>query len=106
MTLIVLLDLVALVLLARSLKQTGVSILLASGAAIGLSALARPSILIFLLVLPLVYSHKATARGYRSWATKTFWVWLGVTIVITPVLVRNYVVGRDVVPIALLRWLS
>ncbi|MCZ6766038.1 MAG: tetratricopeptide repeat protein [bacterium] len=99
-TLIVLLDLVALVLLARSLKQTGVSILLASGAAIGLSALARPSILIFLLVLPLVYSHKATARGYRSWATKTFWVWLGVTIVITPVLVRNYVVGRDVVPIA------
>jgi len=99
-TLIVFLDLAALLLITISIKRDGVWLLLASGAVIGLSALARPNILILLPVLPLVFAFKGSMRQWRPWVTKTLWVWLGSAILITPVLVRNYVVGHDIVPIA------
>jgi 4-amino-4-deoxy-L-arabinose transferase-like glycosyltransferase len=57
----------------------------------GLSALARPNIIIFLALLfvpLLVWQGRA---GWKRWG----WVWLGVAILAVPVVIRNTIVGSD-----------
>ncbi|MEJ2721716.1 MAG: tetratricopeptide repeat protein, partial [bacterium] len=76
---------------------------LASGLVLGLSAVARPSILILIPVLPFVFhwSRRGGAvRRDRAWLRQTILVIAGSLVVIMPVIVRNYVIGRDIVPIA------
>ncbi len=76
-----------------------------AGLVLGLSAIARPSILILVPVLPFVFRHAAAprkgaenepVRGYG----RPLWSSAGSLVFILPVLVRNFVVGRDFVPIA------
>lgn len=57
----------------------------------GLSALARPNVLIFLtlLILPLL-----VWQGRQAWK-RWGWLWVGVAILVVPVIVRNTIVGRD-----------
>jgi len=61
------------------------------GAIGGLSALARPNIFIFLglLIIPVVAWHGRS--GWKKWGM----VWIGVGILVVPVIVRNSIVGRD-----------
>jgi 4-amino-4-deoxy-L-arabinose transferase-like glycosyltransferase len=61
------------------------------GAIGGLSALARPNIFIFmaLLIIPLLVWHGR--QGWKRWG----WIWVGVAILVVPVMVRNTIVGRD-----------
>ena len=96
-TLIVFLDLAALVIFCMAVERHGVAWFLATGVVLGLSAIARPSILIFVAVVPVALFWVGKPR---AWRRQTLLVIAGLMIVITPVLVRNYVVGRDFVPIA------
>ncbi|MEE9269533.1 MAG: glycosyltransferase family 39 protein [Candidatus Krumholzibacteria bacterium] len=102
-TLIVFLDLVALLLVSVSVRRRNLGWFLAAGLVLGLSATARPSILVLVPVLPLVLFLNRRAVGparSRVWHKQTAAVLAGLIVVVTPVLVRNYVVGRDFVPIA------
>jgi len=104
-TFVVFLDLALLFVLSVALKRRSPGLLFVSGAILGLSAIARPSILILIPVLPFVFHYSAAAHatpspGRRPWIRQTAWVVLGSLVFILPVMVRNYVVGRDVVPIA------
>lgn len=102
-TLILLLDVLALLLLARSMRDGKRSMFLVSGVVLGLSAIARPNILIFFPALALVFYFRGrgqTAHRLPTWLSQTLLVYLGAFIIILPVLIRNYVIGRDVVPIA------
>ncbi|MEJ2721717.1 MAG: glycosyltransferase family 39 protein, partial [bacterium] len=78
----------------------------AAGLALGISAVARPSVLIYLPALPVVLyfavpsTGAGSRRNHRAWIRQTALVYAAAAVVILPVIVRNYVVGRDIVPIA------
>jgi 4-amino-4-deoxy-L-arabinose transferase-like glycosyltransferase len=105
-TLIVFLDVLALILLIKSMRTGRTRMFLTAGLVLGLSALARPNILILLPVVPLAFhmfersgaGHRAAAS--QQWLKGTLLVYVAVVCVILPVVVRNYIVGRDIVPIA------
>ncbi|UCG51607.1 MAG: tetratricopeptide repeat protein [Candidatus Latescibacterota bacterium] len=105
-TLVVFLDLLLLLSLSVAIKRQSLYLFVLSGVIFGISAIARPSILILALVLPVVFHyanparrHKTTIRG-SVWQKQTALVVAGALVVILPVIIRNYVVGRDFVPIA------
>jgi tetratricopeptide (TPR) repeat protein len=104
-TLIIFLDLVAFILLVRSTRSMRLSLAVSAGLVLGMSAIARPNILILLPLIPFVYAagrekiHDGKT-GTRFWLRRTVLVYAGATLVILPVLIRNYVVGHDIVPIA------
>lgn len=92
--LLVVLVLAGFVLLLRSREKDRQWIL--PGLAFGLAAITRPNVLAFLAVLPVWFWLE-----YRQglWRRLLLFV-LGVLLPIVPVTVRNYVVGRQFVPIA------
>jgi len=57
----------------------------------GLSALARPNIFIFLGLLFIPLMAWQGRSGWKKWGM----VWIGVGILVAPVVVRNTIVGRD-----------
>jgi tetratricopeptide (TPR) repeat protein len=103
-TLIVFLDLALLLVLAIAIERRSTALLAAAGLVLGLSAITRPSILILVPVLPVVFRHAAERRkdpgAGRAWIRQTAIVVAGSLVFILPVLVRNFAVGRDFVPIA------
>ncbi|UCH83212.1 MAG: glycosyltransferase family 39 protein, partial [Candidatus Latescibacterota bacterium] len=105
-TLVVFLDLLALLFLSAAIQRQSPRLLLMSGVILGLSAVARPSILILIPVLPIVFhytrppSSGKPAQGRGIWIRQTVLVVTGALAVILPVVARNFIVGRDIVPIA------
>ena len=73
---------------------------LGCGAILGLSAIARPNVLLFGVVLLLWIFLRMRRRGLRRVVVYLVAFCLGVLLVILPVTVRNYVVSKDFVPIA------
>jgi len=111
-TLVVLLDVVALNAVLRAEERPSRGRWFAAGAILGASAIARPNVLVFLPAL-LVWmwwrgaapdAATAASPDGRSRARRAGWafalVLLGVAVVVAPVTVRNYAVGGDLVPIA------
>ncbi|MGD8412617.1 MAG: tetratricopeptide repeat protein [Candidatus Latescibacterota bacterium] len=104
-TTILFLNTAGLFLFARGLKVDGARgwlLVASSGIMFGLSAIARPSVLIFFPVLPLVvFWNRDRGRGASlRWVGRSAVVLGTIAVVILPVMVRNYVVGRAVVPVA------
>ena len=97
--LIVFLDLVMILLLLRALRSPSRISHLLPGLALGLSAIARPNVLLFApaVVLWLVVVYRPAWRRSLTYAG---FFGLGCVLVILPVTVRNYVVGKDRVLIA------
>jgi len=99
-TMVVFVDIGALYLMTRAIRSRRARDFVLAGIVFGLSAIARPSILIVVIALPLVlYFHTRRSQA-KLWLRQSAWVAAGLVVVITPVLVRNFVVGRDFVPIA------
>ena len=103
-TLIGFLDVAMLLVLAQAVHRPRPWLFVLAGVLAGLSAIARPSILIFVPFVPLALHLMRQSRDpsgrNRTWAMQSVLVAIGLVVVISPVIVRNYVVGRDVVPIA------
>lgn len=92
-SLIVFLDLSLILLL---LKARNLSVWLCAGVVLGLSAIARPTILIFLpfLLLWMWLRHRGHFRRYAPAVLG------GVVLFVAPVAFRNYLVGKDLVLVA------
>ncbi|NIM19706.1 MAG: tetratricopeptide repeat protein [Candidatus Latescibacteria bacterium] len=103
-TLILFLDVAFLWCLAFGLRRRKSRLFIAAGIILGLSAVARPSILIFILVLPFALRYGASSKEETSskslWRQQTVLVLAGTILIVLPVIIRNYIVGRDIVPIA------
>lgn len=107
-TLIVFLDALGLLLLVMSMRADRGPLFVVSGLLLGLSAIARPNILIILPTLVVafyLYNRNGTRNSNSNsklptWLRQTLVVYAATAVVIAPVIIRNYVVGRDIVPIA------
>jgi len=103
-TLIVFLDVAILLVLVRAVHRPRPWLFVLAGVLAGLSAVARPSILIFIPFVPLALHLMRQSRdpsgSDRAWLRQSVLLAIGLVVVISPVIIRNYVVGRDVVPIA------
>ncbi len=98
-SLIVFLDLLLVYLLLRAARAPSVWAYALAGLALGLSALGRPNILLFgpAIVIWMLVRHRPVHR--RAWAY-VLSVTAGCLLMVLPVTVRNYAVGRDTVLIS------
>lgn len=101
-TTIIFLNTLAFLLFARAARRHKLVLYAAAGLVLGLSAIARPSVLIFFPAVPLfIYLTARNApREAAGWVRRLVVTAVACAVVITPVMVRNYVVGHAIVPIA------
>jgi tetratricopeptide (TPR) repeat protein len=90
------LNLAALWSLDRALTRGSLRAWALAGALLGLSALTRPTILV---VLPVVIVY-CLWRGRQAWMRPLLVYAATTLLVLAPVLIRNAVVGHDLVPVA------
>ncbi|MGD8453557.1 MAG: tetratricopeptide repeat protein [Phycisphaerae bacterium] len=97
--LIVPLDLLLIWLLLRAERSSGVVIFAVCGVVLGLSAIARPNVLLFgpAIVLWLLIRFR---RQWRRALLHAACVTAGCLLVVLPITIRNWVVGKDLVLIA------
>jgi hypothetical protein len=100
-SLAVFLDLVLIYLLLRAGKRPKAANWFYCGIILGLSAIARPNILVFVPFILIWMLYRFRAKLVPK-AILTRWIILcaGALLIITPVAVRNYLVGKDLVLIA------
>ncbi len=94
--LIVFLDLLIILSLYKALKTSTFRNWCITGLLTGLSAIARPNILLPALLLPLFLFFYFKKKLLKN----TFAFFVGIFLIIFPVFLRNYIVGKDFVPIA------
>lgn len=118
-TTIIFLNGLMFLLFAKAAKAQNVWLYAAAGFVLGLSTIARPSILIFYPAVPVfIYLTARGARrrrregddegarerggkGMRSpWVRQLVFTAAAAAVVVTPVIVRNWVVGHEIVPVA------
>jgi len=90
------LNLLALWSVDRALQRGGDRTWLGAGAWAGLAALVRPTVLVVAPVLGVYLLARRRLAGFRATGLYA----AGILLVLLPVLVRNYAVGHDVVPVA------
>jgi tetratricopeptide (TPR) repeat protein len=100
--LVLFLDLILILAVLSAQERPGWWRWLGCGALMGLSAIARPNVLIFLgVLLPwMVVQLRRRGLGLGRIFAQVAGVLLGVALLILPVTVHNYVAGKDLVPIA------
>jgi tetratricopeptide (TPR) repeat protein len=107
-TTIIFLDLCFLIMMSMAFRSGKIGHASSAGLLLGLSAVARPSVLVMVPIIPLLFflHGRITKSGIGRAGGKSAWMRMsaaclgGAFLVIAPVIVRNYVVGRDLVPIA------
>jgi 4-amino-4-deoxy-L-arabinose transferase-like glycosyltransferase/predicted negative regulator of RcsB-dependent stress response len=100
-TTFIFLNTLSMYLLLRGMKTHRLAWFAAGGLALGLAAIDRPSIMVFFAVVPLAIYLAARHRpsGTKGWLTRTAVVAAACAIPIAPVMIRNYMVARAVVPV-------
>lgn len=100
----ILLVVAALWRLARAAREPSWSGLITSGVLLGLAALARPTILVMIVVLPFVFRARFASAAVKarpmSWARATLIVLASCVVTLSPAIVHNAVAGGAVVPVA------
>jgi len=89
--------------LARAVAQPSVARLAVAGVCVGLAALARPTILVLLPAIPFVFAARADARAKSkgpAWLTPSLVVVAACVLVLIPSTIRNYAIGKAIVPVA------
>ena len=87
-------------LLSRFEATKNVRFLAASGVALALAALARPTILAFAILLPYWLWISSKNRSWGLVGKKLLWVAIPMAVVILPVTIRNYAIESDPVLIS------
>jgi len=82
--------------LARALANPTMARLVIAGVCVGLAALARPTVLVLLPVIPFAFAAK---EARSSWLRPSLVVVGTCIVVLLPATVRNYAVGRAIVPV-------
>jgi predicted negative regulator of RcsB-dependent stress response len=99
-TLFIFLNSLCLLLLTIGIKRHKLRILAAGGLALGLATIARPSVMVFFPAVPLAIWLAARNRpGTPGWLKQSVVVALACALPIMPVMIRNYMVARAVVPV-------
>ena len=96
---IILFDLVLILLLLRSLSKPSLWTVFACGIVLGLSAIARPNVLLFLPALIGWFVLRFRPSPSRT-ISHSMCLSIGCLMVVLPITIRNYVVGQDVVLIS------
>lgn len=96
-TLIVFLDLLALVLLVEGLRRPHWYLWVAAGVGLGLSACARGNVLLFAPLAALAVVLRFGFKAWKKWLPAGAWLAFAVVIAIMPVSLHNYLVGDDFV---------
>jgi tetratricopeptide (TPR) repeat protein len=103
--LVIFLNLLLMLLLIQGQETLKYKWWFLSGLILGLSALARPNILIFLpvILIYIIFVKKTALSGnisLRIRLVSSLYLIVGVLLLISPVTIRNYIVGKDFVPIS------
>ncbi len=92
--------------IGRAMQQPTVAKLVIAGACLGLAALARPTILVLIPVIPFAFAFAARAElatggggGKAGWRRPSLVVVAACLVVLLPATIRNYAVGRAMVPV-------
>jgi pentatricopeptide repeat protein len=101
-TVILFFSLVFLLAVLSAMEKPGWWKFLACGMMLGLAAIARPNVLVYILVLVpwLLVSSKRRGHAFGKSFTYVLAMLLGVALLIAPVTIRNYAVAGDFVPIS------
>ncbi|HET6350465.1 MAG TPA: glycosyltransferase family 39 protein [Candidatus Krumholzibacteria bacterium] len=100
-TTFIFLNTLCMYLLLRAMKTHRLWLFAAGGFVLGLATIDRPSIMVFFVAVPIAIYLAARQRpaGTRGWITRTLVTALCCAIPIAPVMIRNYVVAKAIVPI-------
>ncbi|HXV13131.1 MAG TPA: tetratricopeptide repeat protein [Candidatus Krumholzibacteria bacterium] len=88
--------------LARAIARPTTARLLVAGVCVGLAALARPTILALLPAIPFAFSARTAAPSTppkRAWLRPSLLVAAACALVLLPTAIRNYTVGKALVPV-------
>lgn len=101
-TTIIFLNALTFLMFAMAARRHNAWLYVAAGVVLGLSAVARPSVLIFFPAVPLfIYlTARSAPAATPGWLRRFILTGVAAAVVIAPVMVRNYRVGHAVVPIA------
>jgi len=100
-TTFIFLNTLSMYLLLRGMKTHKLWLFAAGGFALGLATIDRPSIMVFFAAVPVAIYLATRHRpaGTRGWITRTVVTALACAIPIAPVMIRNYVVAKAIVPV-------
>ncbi|HKW14400.1 MAG TPA: glycosyltransferase family 39 protein [Candidatus Krumholzibacteria bacterium] len=100
-TTFIFLNTLSMYLLLRAMKTNKVSLFAAGGFALGLATIDRPSVMVFFIAVPVAVYLAARQRGAsaKSWITRLVVTAVACAIPIAPVMIRNYVVAKAIVPV-------
>jgi tetratricopeptide (TPR) repeat protein len=100
-TTFIFLNTLSMYLLLRGMKTHRLWWFAAGGFALGLATIDRPSIMVFFAAVPVAVYLAARNRPAqtRGWIVRTIVTGLACALPIAPVMVRNYVVAKAIVPV-------
>jgi hypothetical protein len=85
--------------IARSLSHPTMLRLVVAGVCVGLAALARPTVLVLLPMLPFVFAARAGKEKGRAWVRQSLAVTAACVVVLLPATIHNMSAGRALVPV-------
>jgi 4-amino-4-deoxy-L-arabinose transferase-like glycosyltransferase/predicted negative regulator of RcsB-dependent stress response len=100
-TTFIFLNTLSMYLLLRGMKTNRLWPFAAGGFALGLATIDRPSIMVFFIAVPVAIYLAARSRpsGSKGWITRLIVTAVACAIPIAPVMIRNYVVAKAIVPV-------
>jgi 4-amino-4-deoxy-L-arabinose transferase-like glycosyltransferase/predicted negative regulator of RcsB-dependent stress response len=100
-TTFIFLNTLSMYLLLRAMKTNKLWLFAAGGFTLGLATIDRPSVMVFFIAVPVAIYLAARHRGAgtRSWITRLVVTAVACAIPIAPVMIRNYVVAKAIVPV-------
>ncbi len=84
--------------IARAVAHPTTMRLIIAGACVGFAALARPTILVLVPAIPFAFAGRTT-RAKRAWLRPSLMITGACAIVLLPATIRNYSVGKALVPV-------
>lgn len=99
-TTFIFLNTLSMYLLLRAMKTQKTWLFATGGFVLGLATIDRPSIMVFFAVVPVaIYLARNRTAGAKAWIARLGVTALACALPIAPVMIRNYVVAKAIVPV-------